>query len=91
MKKSKTAFMVPLLGMIVGAGAARAILRLSSIAALLGRAEALPLGGVLSSVDNITLAGGLIGLVLAAVVAARVMAKKPAGPSAAVEGTHEKT
>jgi positive regulator of sigma E activity len=84
MGKKKIIYAAPLLGILAGTLGMRLVLKIGIAAPLLARAYELPLGPGIFSADNLTLAGGFLGLAVSALIAAR-MARRLAGHTA-----HEK-
>ena len=76
MEKKKTVYALPLLGILAGTVGARMVLRLAPVAAVMARAEKLPLGRAITSVDNLTLAGGLLGLAVTMVIIHWITSRK---------------
>ena len=76
MEKNKIVYALPLLGILAGAAGTRLILKLGIASPLLELAVKLPLGSGIFSSDNLTLAGGLAGLVAAALIAGRMAGRQ---------------
>ena len=81
MNQKKIIYAAPLVGILAGTLGMRLILKLGIAAPLLARAYELPLGPSIFSADDLTLAGGLLGLAAAVLIAARA-ARRPAGREA---------
>jgi hypothetical protein len=85
MDRKKIIYAAPLIGILAGTGATRLILLTGIADRVLALAHRLPLGPGIFGADKLTLAGGFLGLAVAALIAAR-MARRLAGP----EKAHEK-
>ncbi|HUT51955.1 MAG TPA: hypothetical protein VM658_01055 [bacterium] len=72
MNKEKIIYAAPFLGILAGTIGTRLILKIGIAAPLLAEAYQQPLGSGILSADNLTLAGGLVGLVLSTIIAARM-------------------
>lgn len=89
--KQTLAYLIPFAGMFAGAAAVRLVIMSGIISGVRARLLELPLGQALAGADNLTLAGGLLGLALAtAGVAVRLKRKREKAAAERIEEQGEK-